>query len=269
MLCNHLTGFCGCVGGQQLKVTAVTQDASGVRTFRDLDHVPILGAWTSDGPARRKVAKWLAHAAFLGGCGGCSQHGVNTTTLPHGGDPSRAPMHFLGYNKKASGGLRVPGYGVEVKGHCGSDKFWLTHEEQVERATNVDGGIWRANEAGCLGMSPVIQHLDYVRYDRVFSCSVAHAMLLGLVKDFWTLLLSKVGRGEEKPWYSLPRSVRKVMEARAGDVTSTLDHSRPYRCIVKRRGNWVMEDWMQWVEIWSVYILSPSEQVCIALCMSH
>jgi hypothetical protein len=31
--------------------------------------------------------------------------------------------------------------------------------------------------------------------------------------------------------------------------------------VVKSRGNWVMEDWLNWCELWSIYILMPEEGV--------
>jgi hypothetical protein len=221
-------------------------------TRRTFKHEPILGCFTSDTPARCKAAKWTSHTAFLG-CGACTHHGVNLTSDD---PPRRCAMHFLGYAEKSMGGLRVPGE-EPVSGFCGSSKFWLTHEEHVRRAVKVEAGEWDKQLAGCHGLSPVIKFVPYARYDTVFTCSTAHAMLLGLVKDFWGLLLCHVKRDEEAPWYSLPNNVRREMASRAWHVTATLDQSRPYRCIVKKRGNWVMEDWMNWTEIWSPFILGP------------
>jgi hypothetical protein len=169
-------------------------------------------------------------------------------------------MHFLGYNEEADGGLMVPGQ-PSVRGFCGDEVFKLSHEDHLERARMVEDGLWKDTLAGCNGMSPVIEHLRYTRYDRVFACSVAHSMLYGLVKDFWGLLLCKVKRDADVPWYSLPADVRKIMAERASHLSSTLDQSRAYRCAVKQRGNWVMEDWLNWTEIWSVYIMSPVAQV--------
>lgn len=221
---------------------------------RTLRHQPLLASNTSDAPARCKLGKFLSHAARLG-CGGCSLHGTNTDA-----DGAHCAMHFLGYNEHAEGGLLVPGHDV-VEGLCGDALFKLSHEQHLERAEKVEAGEWDNTKAGCNGLSPVIRLLEYTRYDRVFACSVAHAMLLGLVKDFWSLLLCHVKRGDAEPWYSLPKEVRKIMAARATHITNTLDQYRPYRCIVKQRGNWVMEDWLNWAEIRSVYILSATEQV--------
>lgn len=228
---------------------------------RSFVHQPLLVSCTSDAPARCKLAKFVSHSGFLG-CGSCTLRGTNVDTLAGG---SRCGMHFLGYAEEAQGGLLVDGAPPAVSGMCGDVVFKLSHDACVDRAHKVDAKLWAANKAGCHGISPVIQHLDYTRYDRVFACSVAHAMLLGLLKDFWGLLLCEVKEHESTPWYSLPRNVRRLMADRASHVSSTLDQRRPYRCVVHHRGNWVMEDWLIWAEIRSVYIMSPEEQQVRAL----
>jgi hypothetical protein len=255
LLVAHACPCCPSAGTSQLVVVEKTLTSDGSISQRPLVHQPLLVSCTSDTPARCKLAKFCGHAAFLG-CGVCSMHGTNVDP-----DGKRCGMHFLGYSKEADGGIMVPGI-PSVSGYCGDGVFQLTHDDHLERAEQVDSGHWKNTRAGCNGLSPVIKILDYTRYDRVFACSVAHAMLLGLLKDFWGLLLCKVKQGEEAPWYSLPKDVRRVMAARASHITSTLDQSRSYRCVVTKRGNWVMEDWLNWAEIWSVYIMSPKSQVC-------
>lgn len=259
IICIKRRDFSGCcVGPASIMVNDRCRDANtnGIVVGRSFKHEPIMACFTADSPCRCKVAKWSSHAAFLG-CGSCCQHGTNKTP-----DGSRCAMHFLGYAGQATGGLMVPGE-QQVSGFCGSSVFWLDHEDHVRRATMVESGEWDKGQAGCHGMSPVIQHLPYALYDRVFTCSVAHALLLGLVKDFWSLLLCHVKKDEGIPWYSIPRETRKIMADRAGDISATMDQSRPYRCVVKQRGNWVMEDWLNWTEIWSVAILRPLHPVSL------
>jgi hypothetical protein len=250
----HVCMYSSFAGALPLMATERTVTEAGGISERTFQHKPLLASCTSDSPARCKMAKYCSHAATLG-CGGCAMHGTNIDEL----SGRRSAMHFLGYSTEADGGLNVPGK-PSLRGFCGDEVFKLSHQDHLERAGMVEQGEWNAQKAGCHGLSPIIQHLEYTRYDRVFACSVVHAMLLGLVKDFWGLLLCKVKQD------NLPKHVRKLMAERARHMSSTLDQSRPYRCAVTQRGNWVMEDWLNWTEIWSVYIMSSEDQVC-TLCV--
>jgi hypothetical protein len=260
----HSRHLCSCVcvpADTSLEVTERTLNQDGDVSERVFQHKPLLVSCTADTPARAKMARLPGHASFLG-CGACTLRGTNRRGRYR---RKKAPMHFLGYSKSAYGGLRVPGEPT-VRGRCGDSVFKLTHEEQLERADKVDRRVkgWGSKKgqslAGCHGLSPIIKFLEYAQYG-VFACSAAHAFLLGLVKDFWNLLLCKVKQGEGEPEYSIKKEARKVMAGRASHVASTLDQSRPYHCIVTQRGNWVMEDWMNWTEIRSIYIMSPERQV--------
>jgi hypothetical protein len=167
-------------------------------------------------------------------------------------------MHFLGYDAETKCGLLVPG-APAVDAYCGDAATKLSHELQLGRDVMVQSGQWKSNEAGTLGISPVIQELPYTRYDRTFVCSVAHGFLYGLVKDFWGLLLKKGVKGKARPWYSLPSAVRTLMTDRASQLVSTIDQDRVYRDIVHKRGTWVMLDYLNWCAIWSVYIMMGRE----------
>lgn len=45
------------------------------------------------------------------------------------------------------------------------------------------------------------------------------------------------------------------MMERGRHLVMTNDMNRPYRDIIERRGNWVMEDWLRWMEIYSRYVM--------------
>jgi hypothetical protein len=94
---------------------------------------------------------------------------------------------------------------------------------------------------------------------------VAHAGLLGVVKDFWCHVL-KAGSKKKKrtkqqqlqqEWYVISAEARKVLQARAVNLVATCDFGRSYTDIVSVKGNWTMEDWLHWTESWSVCMLRP------------
>lgn len=132
---------------------------------------------------------------------------------------------------------------------------------QVARGAKVDAKQWSALNAGCHGTSLIYQYLPYVDYNLVHIVPVAHAMLHGLIKDFWKLLLSKKEAGAAPSEYALPSENRKVMAARGRCLVLTNDFGRPYRCVVNERGYWVMEDWVNWTEVASIVILQPFTKV--------
>jgi hypothetical protein len=140
---------------------------------------------------------------------------------------------------------------------------------QMFRAQKVESGEWEARPAGCHGLSLLVKHLPYVDYNRVHKVPVAHALLLGVVKDFWKLLLSPTPKGQAKPHYVLPPQSKKHMAARANSVIMTCDFGRPYRCVVLQRGNWVMENWIAWIEVHSVFITQDFQKVRIHPCLIY
>ncbi len=129
------------------------------------------------------------------------------------------------------------------------------------RAEKVESGEWVPNLAGCHGTSLLVKHLKYVDYNNIHRVPIAHAVLLGLLKDLWSLLLCKTPKGQRRPWYSLSAASRKAMADRAKNIILTCDFGRPYRCVVNQRGHWVMEDWVNWLEVFSVFITQPFQKV--------
>lgn len=130
------------------------------------------------------------------------------------------------------------------------------------RVENMEPG-WEPKLAGCHGLSLLVKYLKYVDYNNIHRVPVAHALLLGLVKDLLNLLLCKSARGEPKPEYALPPAARRAMADRYQGILLTCDFGRPYRCVVNQRGHWVMEDYVNWLEVHSVYILQPYQKVIV------
>lgn len=133
----------------------------------------------------------------------------------------------------------------------------LTHDDMVARGHAVEAGERKASDVGAKGTAPIVKQLSYVHAVNIWTLPVAHALLYGIVKDFWNRVLATVPRGQERPWYVMPQAMRAIMRKRASKVVMTVDFNRPYRDIVDRRGNWVMEDWAHFAETFSVYILKP------------
>jgi hypothetical protein len=175
-------------------------------------------------------------------------------------------MYFTGYARPTSCGIFAPdelkhrnALSVADQQHiryvyCGAAEAALSDQDQRDRDELVDVGLRLATDLGTHGSSPFVQQLDYVDYNNLFVVPVAHAGLLGVVKDFWYHLL-QTGRGV--PAYVISGEARRVLQERASCMVPTCDFGRQYTDIVSKKGNWVMEDWLHWAECWSVFMLGP------------
>ena len=91
------------------------------------------------------------------------------------------------------------------KAYCGEDKtttgdaLSISHDKQCERAMRVENDCTEANirDLGCHGLSPAVRHLDYVDYNNLFVVPICHAVLYGIVKSFWKLLLTPPAAGDD------------------------------------------------------------------------
>ena len=228
-----------------------------VHNQRSFVHKMFLDAWAGDTPALKKVQAWNGHGAEFG-CGWC--------TLRTSSGPGKSGRYYYGYAEPARYGLALQcseagvwSNGEGALGFCGHDALMLTDAEQRARASAMDSLARPQNYSvfGCHETSQLVRHLHYVDYNNVWLVPIAHAFLFGLVKDFWHLLLSSTKRGEIAPWYELPPKAKRLMGMRAQALVVTCDFNRPYRCIVHKRGNWVMENWLHWTETFSVLVLMP------------
>lgn len=243
------------VGSKDLNVVEhIVNEATGEREpARAFNHKLFLSGWASDTPARAKAMNAVGHSGRLG-CPNCLLNGSNVNARGNCG------MHMLGYRQDVRCGMLVDGAPV-VHALCGAANTKLTHQQHVDRDMLAELHPELATRVGSHGLSPVIKYIPYADYNQVFLASVAHALLRGVVKDFIGLIFHKNKAGSETPWYSIPRKARGIMAARGGHIIATMDQFRPYRCVVMDRGNWVMEDYMNFVEIWSVYVMAGRGEV--------
>lgn len=73
--------------------------------------------------------------------------------------------------------------------------------------------------------------------------------------------------GRQRAWYVLPKPEQERLSARAPLARATCDQGRPYRDVVHTSNSYIMEEWMDFCEIYSVFLLhggshGPSACVC-------
>jgi hypothetical protein len=149
----------------------------------------------------------------------------------------------------------------------GDSTSHLTHQEHVHRGTEV-AKVPKIPEPprreaefdwGCSGLC-VFAQLPYVDLQHLFVVPWAHAGLLGATKDLVCMIVDGAGspqvpvpvrQGERPkfvPKYKMSTSNKNIVKAKAGDITCTCDIGRAHRCVITKKGNNTMEDWLHFLE---------------------
>ena len=196
-----------------------------------LQHHIILGGIYADTPAQRKISKWRSHAAY-NGCGHCALLGKPGPTgrgmyftgyeeERAAGESATPALCIRGRRAFPATSARVcleqilkqgspdagpfwSNYDLEVEGgsmgkaFCGEAGISYSHDDQYGRALCMEEGGTEAmaRELGCHGLSPAVRYLDYVDYNNLFVVPMCHALLYGVVKGFWKLLLTPPTAGD-------------------------------------------------------------------------
>eukprot|EP00873_Tetraselmis_striata_P018264 jgi/Tetstr1/438528/TSEL_027080.t1 len=113
----------------------------------------------------------------------------------------------------------------------------------------VEAGTWRIVQriAGTSGLSPFVRWLVYISYVDFWPLPIAHALLLGVVKDFWEICSSKM----------------KKMDRRMALVALTSDFGKPTRPMLPSAGTsgvvcaatWTCDDYLHFEETVAVLVL--------------
>lgn len=135
----------------------------------------------------------------------------------------------------------------------GEEGTLLTHKKQLARAKAVEQGRCRAEDVGCHGLSCIVRHLPYVRYDRQFLLPIAHAGLHGLVADIMKLVTC----GKPVDGFKLQGVAKERAKDRFGHMLLTCDYGRRPKCMFQHLGLYTMEDHVAWLEVYCLYVLGP------------
>lgn len=230
------------LAGEGLHVTYAKPAGDGTCSINSLRHWVFITGVAADSPARQKLAAFLAAGAFVA-CGWCLFQGCKLRG-------SRA-TRFLGYAQPAAHTVALKGRRLKA----GAPSLQLSDSQLHERASMVAAGKWAANKCGCNGYSAIAKRLAYVSYGNVWILPLAHAALNGVVAKFWSLALSKFSQASDRQWYMIPHSKRRIMRQRGANMILTGDQGRPYRCILKYRGSWHLDDWLAWLETYSLHVV--------------
>ena len=85
---------------------------------------------------------------------------------------------------------------------------------------------------------------------------MASAGLYGLVKKYIGLLLEDYATEADKEWYNFSRASKAVVTGRGQRLRVTSDFGRAYRSIIKYWRSWTMEEYLHFLETYSLYIFS-------------
>lgn len=227
----------------QLKTNVPGHDSISIR--------PLLTGFLADSPARCKYSEFMNVGAKYA-CGWCLYQGV-----PHKNKVgNNSTMYYPGYLTP------LPQEKFEKEEMTvGHEDLYLSDEQQLARAVEVEAGSIQPNVAGCRGVSIVCKMLPYVSYNNLWIIPVAHALLYGLVKELVCHLLRApkfkecdAARNLDPGEDFIDSKGRKLMEARAKHIHVTSDFGRSYKCVLKYMNSYKLEDWFHFVETFSPYI---------------
>jgi hypothetical protein len=198
---------------------------------KEVKHRAFLCIVHADTPARNKLLEFVSVASFLA-CYRCWFEGCKYLD-------SRTGTYFRGYTERAPQYVRKEGQKVYT-----SEAKPRTHKDHVQHGKAVESGEERPEENGNKGLSVLAKFLPYFDLVKGFPIPLARAVLLGVVKSFWTEALQKYPLEAERPKGVIPNKKRWVMESKGEELKRRCPHDRgrPPRCIVKHRGSFVMED---------------------------
>jgi len=153
--------------------------------------------------------------------------------------------------------------------YCGDAHLQLSSADMRYLAKEAGAGRIVQTIAGTSGMSPFVRWLLYISFVDLWPLPIAHALLLGVVKDFWEY----VGTLKEM------RPKMKKMDRRMAMVTLTSDFGRPVRPMLPSAGtsgvvcaDWTCEDCLHFAETVAVMVLgasTPGSRVAYAARSGH
>jgi hypothetical protein len=121
----------------------------------------------------------------------------------------------------------------------------------------------KAQKEGCTGLTVLVKYLPYVSYQtdlprNVWLFTVCHALLFGVVASFFNYILRPLAKSGDASPDQVDRAGRQLIEGRAGHIRVTSEFGRNYKCLVRYRGSYRMEDWLHFVETFAEYILADA-----------
>lgn len=223
-------------GGPGLVVSPAFKDGATVSCLPPRRHRVVLTGLYCDTPARCKAGQMMKSASAFLACNFCWLAG--TKNIPE--MPGNKATLFLGYEKPIQPGRGLLA-GTVMQIGIDDEVRLLTDEQQRWRAELVetartddpefDPGLY-----GCAGYSRFHRELPYLHYNNFFIVPFAHAVFLGVVKDFMKLALGFQGRQGMAGSCCMSYATLRAIKEREKDYILTSDFGRPLSSIVNKSG---------------------------------
>ncbi|GIM12301.1 hypothetical protein Vretimale_15674 [Volvox reticuliferus] len=255
-------------GTAPVMVQGAGSGTTGTGAGRTFLHRVFLGVVLCDTPARCKVCNGNGQNSYSGACTWCLFQGSLRANTGRG-----ATVRYYGYVRPVRHDIadRVSGRSFRVgdvalgltdallrsRSKLARKVLWLhLHGDQAGRKLTKADFKGMCRRLGCKGPNP-FDRLPYCDLSCLFPVPIGHALLFGVVSDFVDFLLRPLKdlHGDD-PNYDLAttRDARHLVAARGSCVLVTSDFGRRYKCILAYRASYRMEDWLHFVETFSLYI---------------
>ncbi len=256
----------GGVHGRPIRVEEVTKGVDGALSSRTVDHRVFLGAGFGDTPAGRKLNKHLGHSVLHGcmfclllgrSCGNAVCFAGYRSAVPTGCPPTllQDPL-FTGYPSSAQCG--DPAISLSSDMQKARTERFLEARRAASSKTAVEKEVKRFGVHGRSVFMELLGH--YLDPNAPWIVPLAHAALLGVVKLFLSCAFRDTSNVPQNmlPDWVVRKASRAIIAARGRHIRLTNDFNRPFRCLVTKRGNYVMEDFLHLLE-YSRYLFHALE----------
>lgn len=271
---------------------ASTADSGTV--VESFEHKPYLIGVHCDSPARQKMACWLGVAGYLacGWCLFMAQRLAAASgkqhVYPKGYKKAVVQPHLQPTAEGVAVRLKVGDARLQLSDEQQRQRARVVlkagRREAIARAANAARRAVQqpvvpfagpskqeaARQQGCNGLS-AIPEIEYVSYSNIWVAPVIHMLLYGVVAEF---LRQVLGTQSSKRKQAADRAAvegddaaaaaaavggmssagKKAAAQRAADVQVTSDFGRAYKDVTKHLGSFKMEDYLHFVETFSLYI---------------
>ena len=243
--------------GVEVEDCYLAQFATPENQVHKYTHRAFLGPIYSDTPARHELMCAMSHAA---------KYGDPRSNWRATGAPGQKQCYYAGYAYPVwREDIQDPETGeMGVKVHADAKGMQYSHTQMLKRAEMAALREADPNKTGFKTVTPFVpsarleqKGLSYFHYKHHFAIGWVHAAIWGVVKKFFRAVVGKkkTNNLDNVPGVTLSNATLKKWTERGERMTTTHDDARGYLDVVAHQGQWIMEDWVNWVFVYSEVVM--------------
>ena len=208
----------------------------------DYLHRPFLVRWAADTPAQAKVAMSNSHSAY-NPCMFCDIDGEH----------DEGAIRLAGYDKAVMQQRIVPPRS-QARQRYAKDIRRTTSDGLLELANQFEQGN-PPEHAVLNGACRIPQILDYFDYHNGFPIPIYHKMVLGVVKNFFVMVMDAKSNCEDTQHMYIPNAAKRSMTWRTEQLIANINVDSKMYDPSSQRSAFHSSHWLRMTETYSVLLL--------------